>query len=147
MFEHIKHIKQRESLERMWAIRISSHPHAGKDFQRSNLDEIRNAGEVGNSKKRKSPFEMATNDEMRLRMIGGEIRAQGDRWDDWVISHPRQMRWLKESGKTLDDARTAFDEWFERQLDEDEDAEDCDEAEVGIGIGGVGGVTPTDNEQ
>lgn len=138
MFEHVKHIKQRESLERMWAVRISSHPHASKDFQRSNLEEIRKVGELG-SKKRKSPFDMATNDEMRLRMIGGEIRAQGERWDDWVISHPKQMKWLKQSGKSLEDAKAAFDEWFESCLEDDEG-----EAEAGIGIGGVGDVTPSD---
>ena len=112
-------------------MRIASHPHYDSQGQKSNFDAIQKIGSIGSTKRRKSSFDMADSDTTRLRMIGGEIRSQGDRWDDWVLSHPRQMAWLKQSGKTLDDCRQAFDEWWEESM-----SDECDESEGTVaGIG------------
>lgn len=133
MFAHVEQIKLREAAEKIWAVRISSHPHFDVSGQKSNFKLIEKLGEVSNRKRRKTAFELADSDETRLRMIGGELRSQGDKWDEWVIRHPKEMRWLKVSGKSLEDAKDAFDQWWDDAMGDDYDCSGDGFIAVGIG--------------
>lgn len=105
----------------MWALRIASHPNFDKAGQRANLKEIEKIGEPARAR-RKTSFDLASTDEDRLRMIGGKLRSKGEGdAEKWASRHPREAKWLKASGKTVEDAKQAFDVWWNDATSDDYD--------------------------